>query len=196
MSPGLSVLLRKEALELGRNKRLLVYVLAVTLLLIASRAMGYVVNSVTYIVLMMVIVSQYMFDSCNNDIQSGGALFLLNTGSKFSLLMLAKLAAAALLTGVLFASYIFLLGFGPDDLILAVATLFLTVACSYCAVVLTGRSDFFAFLLTTSVLVGVLEGVRAIAHLWMGVAFVVALGAALYLTASVLYHSKRYREML
>ncbi len=95
-------LLKKEALEFIQNKKFILF----SIVLVSAFAYLHLINQNlserVYLLFIIFLANEYVFDSCYNDIRSGGALFFLNIRCKTAPIILAKAVYAVLFSTALF----------------------------------------------------------------------------------------------
>ena len=96
------ILLKKEFIEFMQNKKFwsfVVFVIAATVAIFFTKRN---LPDQVYLILIVMLVSQYVFDSCYNDIKSGGALFFLNIKCSTLHIIAAKAVYAVIIGSGLF----------------------------------------------------------------------------------------------
>ena len=153
------ILLKKEFIEFMQNKKFWSFVFFV----IAATAAIFVTKrnlpDQVYLILIVMLVSQYVFDSCYNDIKSGGALFFLNIKCSTLHIIAAKAVYAVIIGSGLFltADFFLLKDSRYADLIWLIPLFLFITGLTYNSAVLTKKSDLLTSLLTSAITLGVLQ---------------------------------------
>ena len=153
------ILLKKEFIEFMQNKKFWSFVVFV----IASTAAIFFTKrnlpDQVYLILIVMLVSQYVFDSCYNDIKSGGALFFLNIKCSTLHIIAAKAVYAVIIGSGLFltAEFFLLKDSRYTDLIWLIPLFWFITGLTYNSAVLTKKSDLLTSLLTSAITLGLLK---------------------------------------
>ena len=151
------VLLKKEAMELGRNKVYLSF-LAFCLVLVAILLVRQVkLPETVYYMFIPILVSQYVFDSCYNDIRHGGALFCINLKCSTLQIMLSKAVYAISIGAVLFLGFVLVFGFKVKNLIWFIPFLVGLTFFTYTVTLLSKKSDLITSAISGFVSLGILQ---------------------------------------
>lgn len=153
------ILLKKEFIEFMQNKKFwsfVVFVIAATAAIFVTKRN---LPDQVYLILIVMLVSQYVFDSCYNDIKSGGALFFLNIKCSTLHIIAAKAVYAVIIGSGLFltAEFFLLKDSRYTDLIWLIPLFLFITGLTYNSAVLTKKSDLLTSLLTSAITLGVLQ---------------------------------------
>ncbi len=153
------ILLKKEFIEFMQNKKFwsfVVFVIAATAAIFFTKRN---LPDQVYLILIVMLVSQYVFDSCYNDIKSGGALFFLNIKCSTLHIIAAKAVYAVIIGSGLFltAEFFLLKDSRYADLIWLIPLFLFITGLTYNSAVLTKKSDLLTSLLTSAITLGVLQ---------------------------------------
>ncbi|MFI3257402.1 MAG: hypothetical protein R3Y36_03800 [Spirochaetales bacterium] len=193
------ILLKKEFTELFLNKKLLGFVCVLALALYATRFLETLVLSNTIIlVFVMMIVNQYMFDSCVNDINSGGALFLHNIKAGFLKGFIAKLLCAIALGTFFFIVGIAVLhiGFALIDLWWIIPCFVFVSAFTFLLTIFTQKSDFLNMFINAVVILGILVAAIGIESILFRTAIISALTLCVFVACNFSFKRLSYRVLL
>ena len=153
------ILLKKEFIEFMQNKKFwscVVFVIAATAAIFFTKRN---LPDQVYLILIVMLVSQYVFDSCYNDINSGGALFFLNIKCSTLHIIAAKAVYAVIIGSGLFltAEFFLLKDSRYTDLIWLIPLFLFITGLTYNSAILTKKSDLLTSLLTSAITLGVLQ---------------------------------------
>ena len=153
------ILLKKEFIEFMQNKKFwsfVVFVIAATAAIFFTKRN---LPDQVYLILIVMLVSQYVFDSCYNDIKSGGALFFLNIKCSTLHIIAAKAVYAVIIGSGLFltADFFLLKDSRYADLIWLIPLFLFITGLTYNSAVFTKKSDLLTSLLTSAITLGVLQ---------------------------------------
>ena len=153
------ILLKKEFIEFMQNKKFwsfVVFVIAATAAIFFTKRN---LPDQVYLILIVMLVSQYVFDSCYNDIKSGGALFFLNIKCSTLHIIAAKAVYAVIIGSGLFltAEFFLLKDSRYADLIWLIPLFLFITGLTYNSAVLTKKSDLLTSLLTSAITLGLLQ---------------------------------------
>ena len=153
------ILLKKEFIEFMQNKKFwsfVVFVIAATVAIFFTKRN---LPDQVYLISIVMLVSQYVFDSCYNDIKSGGALFFLNIKCSTLHIIAAKAVYAVIIGSGLFltAEFFLLKDSIYADLIWLIPLFCFITGLTYNSAVLTKKSDLLTSLLTSAITLGVLQ---------------------------------------
>ena len=99
------ICLKKEFLELFKNKKFLLFVVIVCIAGFLVTRKNFVDLSLLFIATVSLAICQFMLDTFKNDIETGGMIFLLNTKSNFLLLFLSKVFVSLFLGLIFFVVF-------------------------------------------------------------------------------------------
>lgn len=200
MKVSFCTVFRKDFIELTRNRLLLLFVLFLSGLVFTGSVVGYRLADTLIFSLILIIIVQYTFDSYNNDIRSGAALFLITMRAGFYRIHLSKMLTSLMLSlPLFFVAFLrkdtFSLVAVHENLIL-LASVVLAVNVTFCAIAVTRKSDTLTFFLGSSFVLGVFHGIGAIQQLWFQYGKLALLVTMFFLFDCFLYRSKRFRASL
>lgn len=189
------ILLKKELIECMQNKKFWSFVIfvisAVAAIFFAKRKLPEQV----YLILIVMLVSQYVFDSCYNDIRSGGALFFLNIRCGSMHIIAAKAVYSLIIGTLLFipAAAFLLKEFGYADLIWLLTFFAFVTGLTYNAAILTKKSDLLTSLVTSALTLGFLQLLPYIPSLFLRFVILCFLSCLIIILASKLSKTIKYR---
>lgn len=143
-------------------------------------------------------VSQYMFDSCSNDVSSGGALFLYNIKAGFWKAFFAKLICSVFL-GLLFflISFSFLgKAFSFADICWIIPSFIFTSAFTYLITIFTRRSDFMNTIIGIGIILGTLSGILQIESIILRTIIMSVVSVIILCACKVASRNMKYRSSL
>ncbi len=192
------ILLKKELYEFGKNIKFWLFLLFVILCVCGLHFFKRSIPDNTAVLLILLLISQYVFDSCIADIKSGAVLFFINIKCNTIKIIFAKFYIAALLGFLLFCvSLSFLMqNAAMIDLVWLFPLFMFTTALSYNAVLLTKKSDLLASTLVMGVIALVLQALMSLHTVYVRAAIVLPASFITVYVSSILSKKLMYRAEL
>lgn len=189
------ILLKKEFIEFMQNKKFwsfVVFVIAATAAIFFTKRK---LPDQVYLILIVMLVSQYVFDSCYNDIKSGGALFFLNIKCSTLHIIAAKAVYALIIGSGLFLTAVSFLLKDSEyaDLIWLIPLFLFITALTYTSAVLTKKSDLLTSLITSAITLGLLQIMALCLSLFLRFIILLFLACITIVFASKLSKTIKYR---
>ncbi len=192
------ILLKKELYEFFKNIKFWIFLLFILICMYGLDFFKLSISDNTAIFLILLLISQYMFDSCINDIKSGAVLFFINIKCNTVKIILAKFCFVALLGFFLF--FILLFSIMQNVAIIDLFWLFplfmFTTVLTYNAVIITKKSDLLASTLVMGFILLVLKGVMMLQSIYIRAAVLLLATLIIVYISSILFEKPMYRAEL
>lgn len=189
------VLLKKEFYEFLQNIKFWVFLVFVMIIMGVFNFLNFNISDNKNLVLILLLVSQYVFDSCFNDIKSGATLFFINIKCSTVKIMLAKFVYACFIGIVVFiiASFFFIKTFKIIDLVWLVPFFTFITALSYNLTIITKKSNLLVLALVMVIATYSLEVIMHFEYILLKSIILIGATIAVIYASSILSKKLAYR---
>lgn len=188
-------LLKKEFFELIQNKKFLVFAFIVVCVSVVLIFFEKSFSDIVYLMVIMLLVTEYAFDSCYNDIKSGAAFFYLNIKCSTIYIVYAKIIYSVFLAIVIFELYLLFVfqDFSNADLLWFIPTIVFNTGLIYNVSILAKRSDLLTSSIVMSVSFFVIETLFLLSNFFIRFLILIVLSIVTLMFASKLSKTINYR---
>lgn len=188
-------LLKKEFLELIQNKKFIVFAFLIVCIFIVFKFLEKSFSDIFYLMIIVFLTTEYIFDSCYNDIKSGATLFYLNMKCSTTYIILAKTVYSVFLGIIIFELDLLLVlkDSSNFDLLWFLPIIIFNTIIVYNVTILTKKSD----LLTSPIAMGlvffIIKSILLLPNFFIRFLILTILSITALVLASKLSKTVKYR---
>ncbi len=192
------ILLKKELYEFFKNIKFWVFLLFIIISLCGLHFFKMSIPDNSIIFLILLLITQYVFDSCINDIKSGAVLFFINIKCNTTKIILAKFFYVAILGLLLFIISLFFLlqNLTIIDLLWIFPLFAFTTVLTYNSVIITKKSDLLTPTLVMGLIILFLKGLMLLGNIYVRALILILASFIVIYVSSILSKKLIYRAEL